>query len=184
MIISAVREIVTEGGLCAVSAREIAKRINYSTGSIYSIFTSLNELIFHVEIEFIESMKKSLNEITYDEDPSKQLFQFTEAYINFVCDNFNLWHLVVEHRLYQVSDLPDTYSDKLNQIYLLAMQRLEPFIAKDNQESPKDRTFVFLSGLNGVIIYSYSNKLDLFDKNKLHKYGQYWVKNFISGLDR
>ena len=45
MILDAAEAIVAEGGLTLLSAREIAKRIEYSPGTLYNIFQNLDDVV-------------------------------------------------------------------------------------------------------------------------------------------
>ena len=182
-MISAVRDIVTEGGLTAVSARELAKRVDYSTGTIYSIFSNLDEIIFHVEIELLESLEDTLLSVDSSQAPLESLLEFTRVYIDFISENFNLWHLIVEHRLSDKKKLPDLYPEKLKRIHSLFEERLKPFVEQDILNSIENPSFVFLSGLDGLIIFSNTNKLDVLDMNVLHKRREMWVKAFVSGFN-
>jgi len=55
LIIQAATEIVEQHGLEGLSAREVAKRIGYSPGTIYNVFENLDDLLLTIEARLLAS---------------------------------------------------------------------------------------------------------------------------------
>ena len=60
------RTIIDAHGLAGLSAREIARRIGYSPGTIYNMFTNLDDVVLHVEARVLDALDKRLTEIPSD----------------------------------------------------------------------------------------------------------------------
>ena len=54
LIIEATTEIVEQVGLEGLSAREIAKRVGYSPGTLYNVFGSYDELLLRVNARTLD----------------------------------------------------------------------------------------------------------------------------------
>ena len=60
LILDAAQDIIQDQGLAGLSAREIARRIEYSPGTIYNMFENLDDVVLHVEARVLDALDKRL----------------------------------------------------------------------------------------------------------------------------
>ena len=60
LILDAAQDIIEVNGLAGLSAREIARRIGYSPGTIYNMFDNLDDVVLNVEARVLDALDKSL----------------------------------------------------------------------------------------------------------------------------
>ena len=60
LILNAAQEIIESQGLAGLSAREIARRIGYSPGTIYNMFQNLDDVVLNVEARVLDALDARL----------------------------------------------------------------------------------------------------------------------------
>jgi AcrR family transcriptional regulator len=106
LIIAEGHTLMAETGFARFSAREVARRIGYSVGTIYNLFDSLDHLLVAINtrtfILWTEFVRRRLE--SADSDRMRAL---VEAYFSFARENPNLWMAIYDHRLPPGMPLPD-----------------------------------------------------------------------------
>ncbi|MDQ3366726.1 MAG: TetR/AcrR family transcriptional regulator [Myxococcota bacterium] len=82
-ILDAARELFVERGIEAVTLREIAQRIEYSTTAIYVQFKDKQDLVTQMVGEDFEKFTSALGAKARVVDPVERLVQLGEAYVEF-----------------------------------------------------------------------------------------------------
>lgn len=99
------RLIITEGhkhmaevGFARFSAREVAKRIGYSIGTVYNVFGTHDRLILAINTRtfgfWADHLRGALAEAGVD-----RIRALVEAYFSFATANRNIWMAIYDHRL-------------------------------------------------------------------------------------
>src|SRR5579864_4345987 len=92
VILDAAREIFAREGYESFSMRRLAKKIEYSPGSIYLHFKNKEELFETLVEESFERLRQALNRIKNghaEEDPAAALKKGLRAYVDFGLRNPN-----------------------------------------------------------------------------------------------
>lgn len=98
-ILNAALDLFIESGYEAISIRNIAEKIEYSTASIYSYFQEKADIIFELHlIAFDELFKHQLSAQEID-DPRERLLAHGRAYLNFALEHPQLYELIFIVRL-------------------------------------------------------------------------------------
>ena len=63
LVLDAAQEIIEAQGLAGLSAREIARRIGYSPGTIYNVFANLDDVVLNVEARVLDALDRRLGEV-------------------------------------------------------------------------------------------------------------------------
>ena len=61
LILDAAQDIIQDQGLAGLSAREVARRIEYSPGTIYNMFENLDDVVLHVEARVLDALDRRLS---------------------------------------------------------------------------------------------------------------------------
>src|SRR5690606_32482962 len=113
LILKAATEIIETDGLAGLSAREIARRIEYSPGTLYNVFDNLYALILAIEARLLDRLAAAHSDAAANGDPNERIHRFADAYIAFTHENPKLWNLLFEHRLPPGRETPAWYQTKL-----------------------------------------------------------------------
>jgi AcrR family transcriptional regulator len=106
MILAESHRQMAEVGFARFSAREVAKRIGYSVGTLYNVFGSLDRLIAAVNSRTFTLWAQHL-ERRLDREQGDRIAALVDGYFSFARDNANLWMAIYDHRLPTGDSLPD-----------------------------------------------------------------------------
>jgi AcrR family transcriptional regulator len=98
MIILEGHRQMAEVGFARFSAREVAKRIGYSIGTIYNVFGSHDRLVFSINTRTFRLWADHLRE-RLSATRGDRIGVLVEGYFSFARENPNLWMAIYDHRL-------------------------------------------------------------------------------------
>jgi AcrR family transcriptional regulator len=159
MIVDAAQEIIRDTGLAGLSAREIAKAIGYSPGTLYNAYANLDDIVLHVEARVLNDLLTTLRAVPRDGEPRANLQRIVAAYLAFTEANPRLWNLLFEHRLPADIPLPPWYQEKMDAILAEFRTGLEPVIGGTCPERLARATSVIWSSLHGITSLATAGKL-------------------------
>jgi AcrR family transcriptional regulator len=181
MIIEAAEGIVAEGGLALLSAREIAKRIEYSPGTLYNIFDNLDDVVVTIEGRVLDRLARRLAQVT-GKTPQDKLIGLAQAYLAYTHENPKLWNLLFEHRLPEGQDLPDWYMEKLAGLLAQIEAALAPFFPAGDTAARGQAARVLWSAVHGITSLSTSGKLSIITSQAAPQLAENLVRTYLAGL--
>jgi AcrR family transcriptional regulator len=111
LIVAAGHRLMEETGFAGFSAREVARRIGYSIGTIYNVFESLDHLLIAINGRTFELWTDYLAE-RIAEGGEDRIQSLVEAYFGFAQDHPKLWMAIYDHRLPPGMVMPDRDMEK------------------------------------------------------------------------
>jgi len=162
LALRAAGDIVAESGAAALSMREVARRIGYTVGALYLVFTNLDDLIVHLNEQTIIELRASLERIRgRPSQPAQNLRLLVAAYLGFALLHTARWRLVFEHRLPDGQKAPPTYAGHTAAIFVLVSDRLrEAGVTKDEAATAELATALW-SGAHGICMLAVTGKLQV-----------------------
>ena len=97
---------LAEVGFAKFSAREVAKRIGYSVGTIYNVFGSVDALLVAINTRTFTLWTEHLR-TRLAEPGGDRIRTLVEGYFAFASDHPNLWMSIYDHRLPDGMAMPD-----------------------------------------------------------------------------
>lgn len=97
---------MAEQGFARFSARQVARAVGYSVGTIYNVFPSLDHFLLAINTRTFAHWTQHLLaqlEIAGDD----RIRALVEAYFSFARDNRNLWMAIYDHRLPPGIQMPE-----------------------------------------------------------------------------
>jgi len=164
LILDAAQEIIEAQGLTGLSAREIARRVGYSPGTIYNIFTNLDDVVLNVEARVLDDLDARLSEIQEGEDEAGaggRLIRIAHAYLAFTQERPRLWNLLFEHHMPAGAELPAWYQQKLERLMGQVERALAPHFPPDKEADCKRAARVLWAGVHGITSLSTADKLSV-----------------------
>ena len=135
LILEASTALIEEHGLAGLSAREIARRIEYSPGTLYNIFENLDDLVLTIEGRLLDRLANVLATLPADDDPRENVVRLALAYLKFTHDNPRLWNLLFEHHLPAGRAVPAWYQQKLDGLMARVEAALDPLTSGRTAEA-------------------------------------------------
>jgi AcrR family transcriptional regulator len=106
--------ILTEGGLLMAetgyarfSAREVAKRIGYSVGTVVNLYGGVDGLVVAINSETFRLWTNSLEAHLAGTSGADRIGGLVTAYFDFAAANLNRWAAIYEHRLPPNAPMPE-----------------------------------------------------------------------------
>ena len=100
LILSTGSALIAEAGLGGFSAREVARRIGYSIGTIHNVFGTADRLIAAINTRsfaaWAGSLRERLNATGQDGD---RIAALVDGYFGFAREHPHLWTAIFDHRL-------------------------------------------------------------------------------------
>jgi AcrR family transcriptional regulator len=159
LIIHSTTEIVEQDGLGGLSAREIAKRIGYSPGTLYNVFENLDDILLTIEARLLDRLAERLSQTDTTGTPQERLLRLTEAYYAFTQEQPKLWNLLVEHRLPAGQDVPPWYQAKLESLLAPLEEALAPLLDPKDSYAHKQSARALWASVHGMTALSTVAKL-------------------------
>lgn len=89
---------MAEVGFARFSAREVAKRIGYTVGTIYHVFGTLDRLLIEVNTRTFVIWADAIA-AALDRGPDDRIATLVESYFNFAGSHRHLWNAIYDHHL-------------------------------------------------------------------------------------
>ena len=159
LIIQAATDIVERDGLAGLSAREIAKRIGYSPGTLYNVFENLDDLLLTIEARLLDQLTERLAQTDASGSPAQRVRRLAETYVAFTQERPKLWNLLIEHRMPAGQDVPLWYQTKLEGLLVPLEQALAPLLDGADPGAKRRAARTLWASVHGMTSLSTAQKL-------------------------
>lgn len=184
LILDAAYGIIETDGLAGLSAREIARRIKYSPGTIYNMYQNLDDVVLHVEARVLDALDQCLEAANggVHTDASARVRALARAYLAFTHEKPKLWNLLFEHYLPAGSDTPAWYQRKLECLMGRVEEAMAPLFPADAEADRKRAARVLWASVHGITSLSTANKLVSVTTETAAALVDDLIDNYLAGL--
>ena len=161
LILEASTALISEGGLCSLSAREVARRIGYSPGTLYNVFENLDDLILTIEGRLIDGLAAELDQVLSIGSPKEKALALGRVYIKYTSEKPKLWNLLFEHHLPAGREVPAWYQQKIDGIMARVEAAIAPMMPNSKPELVKRTAQVLWAGVHGITSLATADKLSI-----------------------
>ncbi|MFC3441837.1 TetR/AcrR family transcriptional regulator [Sphingobium rhizovicinum] len=98
LILEEGHRLMAEVGFARFSAREIAKRIGYTVGTLYNVFGSYDLLVATINTHTFEQWASHLED-RLAASSADRIGTLVEGYFSFAVSHYNVWTAIYDHRL-------------------------------------------------------------------------------------
>lgn len=189
MILNAAQEIIEAQGLAGLSAREIARRIGYSPGTIYNMFANLDDVVLNVEARVLDALDQRLSEIGPENDgagtgANEPLIRVARAYLAFTQEKPRLWNLLFEHHMPRGAELPAWYQQKLEGLTAQIERALAPYFPLGSEDERRRAARALWAGVHGITSLSTADKLSVITTETAGRLIDDLIGTYLAGLAR
>jgi AcrR family transcriptional regulator len=189
LVLDAAQEIIEAQGLAGLSAREIARRIGYSPGTIYNIFANLDDVVLNVEARVLDALDQRLGEsqqiseaANNDHDNGDRLTRLARSYLAAAREKPRLWNLLAEHHMPPGAELPPWYRQKLEALMAQVERALAPCFAPGSEAERQRAAGALWAGMHGIASLSTADKLSVVTTDTAERLIDDLVATYLAGL--
>lgn len=182
LIIDASTEIIEAHGLMGLSAREIARRIGYSPGTIYNVFENLDDLVLTIEGRLLDRLSQVLDDLPSTIGGKPAVHQLARAYFDFTQQNPRLWNLLFEHHLPQGREIPSWYQSKLEALLARVELTLRSVMVDADPQALRRAARNLWSAVHGITSLSTTDKLSIVSAESAGLLVDDLVATYLRGL--
>lgn len=180
MALVAARRIAVRKGLGGLTAREVARRIEYSPGTLYNVFESFDDLIVQMNGRTLDELYQFMTAEKLGGDTETALKTLAHRYIKFTTENANLWSVLFDPSLLRTHELPAWYYEKVNRLVNLVAEPLEPMFSSQEYVALRHTVRVLWSGLHGICTLVSAQALD--EEESATALADTLIDKFVAGL--
>jgi AcrR family transcriptional regulator len=182
LILDAAQDIIEAQGLAGLSAREIARRIEYSPGTIYNMFENLDDVVLHVEARVLEALDKRLAALLQEGNSAGRVNRLAQAYLAFTHEKPRLWNLLFEHHMPAKAALPAWYQQRLEGLMGRVEEALAPLFPAGREADRQRAARVLWAGVHGITSLSTADKLSVVTTESASRLVDDLVSTYLAGL--
>jgi AcrR family transcriptional regulator len=182
LILCATEALVGQHGLGAISAREIARSIGYSAGTLYNCFQHLDDLLLHVEARVLDRLDHVLAGLEPSSSPEAHVRLLAVSYLAFTLERPKLWNLLFEHHLPPMMAVPSWYQDKLDALLARVEEALRPLATNVSSADLQRAARVLWAGVHGISSLATTDKLSNVTHDTARRLVDDLVTNYLAGM--
>jgi len=181
LILNAAQEIIESHGLAGLSAREIARRIDYSPGIIYNMFENLDDVVLHVEARVLEDLEARLSAVARDGDVIDAALRMSSTYLTYAAERPQLWNLLFEHHLPKGAPLPPAYQQRFEALAARIEEVLAPLYPETAVEACRQCARALWASVHGIACLATADKLSAVTAENAGQLVEILVRNYLIG---
>ncbi len=153
MIIAEGHRQLSEGGYARFSAREVAKRIGYTIGTIYNVFGTHDGLMLALNGYTLDQWRDYL-EARLSGKKKDRLRVAVEAYFEFAILHRNVWLAIYDFRLPENAEIPEDYAAKVRAITAIVVDEVSAALPTHRAKAAATLARSLLASVHGHCVFT------------------------------
>ena len=165
MIVDEGHRQMDEVGFARFSAREVAKRIGYSIGTLYNVFGSYDRLILAINARTVALWTRHLRD-ALESGGDDRIDALVRGYFTFAVAHPKSWSAVYDHRLPAGAEMPDWYATALRTLTDIVdaeVTRMLPALSQDQAAALGRSLLAVVHGHCALAINGTLERIGVFD---------------------
>jgi len=161
MILTEGHRQLAEVGYARFSARELAKRIGYSVGTLYNVFGSLDLLMLAINGVTLDGWRAYLELRLEASPPDQRLKSAISAYFEYAVLNGHAWTALYDFRLPVGDVAPASYTAKVEAIFEVVIAEIAAVLAPERRIHAPALARSLLASVHGHCFFTINNTFAL-----------------------
>ena len=160
MIIDEGHRQIAQVGFANFSARQLAKRIGYTVGTIYNVFGSLDNLMLAINGRTLDKWRHYLL-LKLADQREDRLKLAVEAYFEYAIVNRNCWLTLLDFRLPEDQEVPETCAAKVEAIMEVVCNEVRRELPSAHADKAEAITRSLLATVHGHCFFTLNGTFDV-----------------------
>lgn len=188
LILKASWEIVEKEGGSGLTARRIAKEIGYAPGTIYNLFSSMDDLYLAINALTMQELYKVLSSPECH-DPNKKPIQnmkkMAELYRQFAREHRPHWLMLFTQVLPDEKDYTPWYREQSELMFQPLEDLLEPYYSPRHDAKKQMAARALWASVHGLCFLEETKKIPLVgDQDSTMDMTEYLIESFVAGISK
>ncbi|CAA6676731.1 MULTISPECIES: TetR/AcrR family transcriptional regulator [unclassified Lentimonas] len=151
------RDLVRAEGTSALTARNVAKAIGYTPGTLYNLFDNIEGLAAAINCVTLNAFAETITAIRSDNStPKKQLENICQAYLDIQQNEPALWMLLFAT---PITIKSVDYSQAIHEVFDQVVETIRPLCS--NKNTARQDAKIVWSTLHGICMLQQNGKLNV-----------------------
>ena len=178
LILSAAQGIIERDGLVGLSAREIARAIGYSPGTLYNIFENIDDVLLTLQTQMLARVIDVMNTVPKAPTPDQMIADLARAYLDFALENKLMWNLLFTHQV----AAPAALVENINMIGAIVAQPVADLQPNASKSESDLAARALWAGVHGVTAIAVTDKGPTLNPTTAHIFVDQLVSTYTRGL--
>jgi len=151
---------MAEYGFAGFSARQVAREIGYSVGTVYNLFPSLDDLLIAINTrtftQWTEFVRLRLDGVIDD-----RIGVLVRAYFDFAREHPNLWMAIYDHRLPPGMPLPLNEDEERRKLTIIVIHELATALPGVSDDAVERLARSLIATVHGHCTYALNGTFEL-----------------------
>ncbi len=148
-----------------ISARQIAKEMGYTVGTLYTLYENVNDLFVHIYARTLDQLYEScVTKIKNIQDPLEKIRTCGYIYLKLAYKQPHVWEMMFSSQL----DTNESYNwveEKIQKLFDLLNSLLSELKTKKTKEEIERAGQVLWSGVHGITVLGAQHRLSITQKD-------------------
>jgi AcrR family transcriptional regulator len=155
---------LTEVGLAGFSAREVAKRVGYSIGTLYNVFGSYDGLILAINARTLQRWTADLRR-RLEAGGDDRIGALVHGYFDFAVENPAAWSTVYEHHMADQGPAPAWYQAVVAELIGVVAQEIATATGAPDLDHILPLTRSLLATVHGHCVFAVNRTFSMLGEN-------------------
>ena len=166
------RDLVIADGVSGLTARNVAKAIGYTPGTLYNLFDNIDGLAAAINCVTLVEFAEAITTIRAGNDtPTKQLEKTCQAYLSIQQTQPALWTLLFAT---PITSQSDAYHQAIHQVFDQVVETIRPLCS--NKNTARQDAKIIWSTLHGICLLQQNGKLNVTESDN----SEILIKRFLN----
>ena len=180
MILTEGHRQLSEIGYARFSAREVAKRIGYTVGTLYNVFGALDQLMLAINGHTLDLWQAHL-EMRLAGQRKDRLYRAIEAYFEFAILHRHAWTALYDFRLPDGEEMPPYYQQKVTAITAVVEAEIAAELPDARKDEAKGLARSLLASVHGHCFFTLNGTFKLLGETDPLKAAYARVREAVAG---
>lgn len=181
-ILDAAQGIIERDGLVGLSAREVARLIGYSPGTLYNIFENLDDVLLTLQSQLTSRAVEAVKAVPLGKTPQESIDALGRAYVDFAIENKRMWNLLFTHILPEGKLAPPAMHDNINSVGAIVGAALAPLMPGASKSEIDIAARALWSGVHGITAIAVTGKGPTLTSATAHIFVKQLTSSYTRGL--
>ncbi len=187
IILSASWDIVKKDGFAGLTARHIAKDINYAAGTIYNVFPAMDDLYLAVNgmtLDKLYAVLSSPDCTAHSAPPIQNIKKMAHLYRDFTKTYKPHWLMLFTYTLPDGKKAPEWYQAKVTRLFAPLETLLKPYYTQKPDRHRKMAARILWASVHGLCFLEETGKTPLITpQDSLSEMTGYLIDCFVAGIE-